>query len=168
MAQRGALSLINNGNDMDEIRAKGMLRIAALAEWLNSDVRPNPEMVQRRLNSYAKDYMLSAEDINEIWGDVNMAVKKGKKGFDYVREGKPSFSQKAGNYMKYLKNITPKEYESIKREISLSNEGQSMLLENPGVLKTMTGEQKQAAYDRGRIPNITEEDYAGGKMGSNF
>jgi len=168
MLPDGRRSLLSNGNDVDEIRAKGMLRITALAEWLNSDVRPDGEMVQRRLKSYAKDYMMSEEEVTEILSDASMALKKGKKGAEYIMQGKPSFSSKAGKYMQYLKHLTPQEYASVQREISLSKDGQQLLLDSPGKEVSYTEDQRNKVIKSGKRPNFTQDELARGEFGKVF
>lgn len=168
MLPDGRRSLLSNGNDVDEIRAKGMLRITALAEWLNSDVRPDGEMVQRRLKTYAKDYMMSEEEVSEILSDAAMAVKAGKKGADYIKQGKPSFSSKAGKYMQYLKNLTPQEYESVQREIGLSKDAQVSVLDNEFNNNEYSPEQREKVIVAGKRPNYTAKENMKGDLGRVF
>lgn len=161
-------SLTPSNDDYNTIRAKGLLRITALADWMNSETRPHPETIERRLKSYAKDYMLSQEEVGEILSDASMALKKGKKAYDYVKEGKPSFSRNAGTYMKYLKNITPEEFESVKRETALSREGQGFVLDSPGSNSDYTPEQRSKVIASGKRPHYTAGEAAAGTFGKVF
>lgn len=169
MLPGGNTTLLNNGNDRDEIRAKGLLRITALAEWMNSnEARPRPEMIAERINRFSKDYMMNVEDVKELLSDASMSIQKGVSAYDYLKGGKPSFSRKAGTYMKYLSNLKPEEYASVTREIGLSPEGQGMVLENKGTNRNISADERQAIIDKGKRPNFTEAEYQRGEFGKVF
>lgn len=168
MLPGGNTTLLNNGNDRDEIRAKGLLRITALAEWMNGKVRPRPEMIEERINRFSKDYMMNIEDVKELLSDASMSIQKGVSAYDYLKGGKPSFSRKAGTYMKYLGNLTPDEYKSVTREIALSPDGQNLVIDNQFTNRNISADERQAIIDKGKRPNFTEEEYNRGEFGKVF
>lgn len=151
-----------NGNDLDEIRSKGVVRIAALAARLNGKDKPDPAIFKERMGQITKNYMLSEQDANEILSDATMALRKGKDAYTYLKEGKPSYSVRTGKWMGYLKNITPKEYESAFREIHLSDEGQEAVLDKPFDNSGYTAEQKTDVINKGKRPNSSQADLASG------
>jgi hypothetical protein len=151
-----------NGNDLDEIRSKGVVRIAALAARLNGKERPDPAIFKERMAQITKNYMLSYEDANEVLSDATMALKKGKDAYTYLKEGKPSYSVRTGKWMGYLKNITQQEYESAFREIHLSDEGQEAVLDKPFNNSGYTAEQKTDVINNGKRPNNSDKDLATG------
>lgn len=163
MTTGGGITLASNSkNDIDEIRAKGIARVVGLAEWLNSNPRPHPDTVKDRIMEFQKDFQLSEEDVMNALSDATMAIQKGKSGYDYIREGKPSHFVNIGRYLSYLKGMTQKEYESAKREGFLSDEAKKRLLSNPNTDKGMSEEQKQAVINSGKRPNASSEDLARG------
>lgn len=156
-------------NDQDEIKSKGMVRIAALAEWMNSGVRPRPDMIERRIKSYAKDFRMSEDEVKEMLSDATMAIRKGKTAYQYLTEGQPSHFLNAGKYMKYLKGLKQDEMESVKREIALSDEGQKLLLQNPNQVTNYTEEEKdKIRATGGAVPNYSMQDYVRGRIGKQF
>ncbi len=155
-------------NDQDEVKGKGMVRIAALAEWMNGSVRPRPDMIERRIKTYAKDYRMSEEEVKEMLADASMAIKKGKTAYQYLTEGQPSHFLKAGQYMKYVRNISPEEFQSVQREISLSNDGQKILQDKPGQIVDYTAQEKQEVKESGKVPQRSQADYIRGRIGVTF
>lgn len=149
-------------NDLDEIRAKGVVRIAALAARLNGKDKPDPAVFKERMGQITKNYMLSDEDANEVLSDATMALRKGKDSYTYLKEGKPSYSVKTGKWMKYLNNITPQEYESANREIHLGDQSQEALLDKPNDNSGYTPEAKEAVILKGKRPNNSSADLASG------
>lgn len=154
--------------DQDEVKGKGMVRIAALAEWMNGSVRPRTDMIERRIKTYAKDYRMSEAEVKEMLADATMAIKKGKSAYQYLTEGQPAHFLSAGKYMKYVKGITPEEYASVQREISLSGDGQKMLLASPNQVTDLTEDQKNKVRESGKVPNYTAGDYVSGRIGKVF
>lgn len=155
-------------NDQDELKSKGMVRIAALAEWMNSGVKPRPDMIERRIKGYAKDYQMSEQEVKEMLSDASMAIKKGKTAYQYLKDGQPSHFLNAGKYMKYVRNITPEEYQSVQREISLSSEGQKMVLDSPDQARNYSKDEKQEVINSGKRPNFTVGEMVAGKLGQVF
>jgi hypothetical protein len=152
-----------NGNDLDEIRSKGVMRIAALAARLNGGKdKPDPAIFQERVSQISKNYLLSADDVNEVLSDATMAFKKGVQPYDYLKNGKPSFSVRTGKWMKYLNNITPEEYQSVDREIHLSDESQGNLLDKPFDNSGYSEGGKEAVIMKGKRPNSSAADLATG------
>lgn len=156
------------GPDQDEVKGKGMVRIAALAEWMNGSIKPRADMIERRIKSYSKDYRMSEQEVKEMLADATMAIKKGKSAYQYLTEGQPAHFLSAGKYMKYVKGITPEEYASVQREISLSEDGQKILLKNPNQVTDMTEEQKNKVRESGGVPNYTAGDQIAGRIGKVF
>lgn len=152
----------NPPNDLDEIRAKGVVRIAALAARLNGKDKPDPAIFKERMGQITKNYMLTDQDANEVLSDATMALKKGKDGYTYLKEGKPSYSVRTGKWMGYLKNITPEEYESANREIHLSDQSQQDLLDKPFDNSGYTPQSKAETVLKGKRPNSGSVDLASG------
>lgn len=145
--------------DYDRIRSQGVMRIAALAQRLNDNPRIAPEVFKERMKDITDNYFLSEEDAGEVLSDVSMALKKGKTAFDYVREGQPSFSVKTGRWLKYLKGVDPKEYESVWRSVHLSREAQEKLLNDPaGMVQDYAPGEKEAILAKGQRAKLSARE----------
>lgn len=158
-------------NDGDDIKGKGMVRIAALAEWMNSGIGgqvPRADMIERRIKGYAKDYNMGEQEVKELLSDASMAIKKGKTAYQYLTEGQPSHYLKAGQYMKSVRGITPDEFKSVQREISLSTEGQKAVLDSPNQTKNYAEGEKEAVINTGKRPNMSVGEVVAGRIGKVF
>lgn len=157
------LSYQPSNDDYDRIRSQGVMRIAALAERLNSNPKIDSGIFKERMGEIVKNYLLTEEDASEVLSDVTMAMKKGKSAYDYLKGGQPAFSPRIGNWLKYLKGVDVREYESALREMHLGEDTRKNLLSNPyGMVQDYAPGERERIIASGKRPSMSERDVADG------